>query len=217
MEILDGGRYEFTCINGHQTITILKQQKFEILFDIGAYAIIDGYYREAVSSFTSSLERFYEFYIKVITINKSIDKNSFILVWKLISGKSERQLGAFILLYTIMHGHAPALLSQSNVEFRNDVVHKGKIPTRTEALRYGNDVLKIIRPILNNLKENYKDSISKVISQYLSDCRRDNDKSVSTTSVATILSPLDDEPGHNELMLEDAMLLLKMMKSQQKG
>ncbi len=49
----EDGRYEMTCLKGHSSITFLQQQKFEILFDIGAHAIIDAYYREAVSSFTS--------------------------------------------------------------------------------------------------------------------------------------------------------------------
>ncbi|WP_238149350.1 hypothetical protein [Arsenophonus endosymbiont of Aleurodicus floccissimus] len=70
VEFKNDGRYEITCQNGHSSITFLQQQKFEILFDIGACAIIDGYYREAVSSFTSALERFYEFFIKVVCIQR---------------------------------------------------------------------------------------------------------------------------------------------------
>lgn len=54
------------CSHGHKTTTIVQNPKYEILFDIGANAIVDGYYREAVSSFTSSLERFYEYSIKIL-------------------------------------------------------------------------------------------------------------------------------------------------------
>ena len=53
LEFRDDGRYEITCPKGHSSFTIPQQQKFELLFDIGAYAITDGYYREAISSFTS--------------------------------------------------------------------------------------------------------------------------------------------------------------------
>jgi hypothetical protein len=56
VEFTDDGLYEATCPKGHKSITILQQRKFEILFDIGIYAINDGYYREAISSFTASLE-----------------------------------------------------------------------------------------------------------------------------------------------------------------
>ena len=55
VEFRDDGRYEVTCPKGHQAIVFLQQQKFELLFEIGAYAIADGYYREAVSSFAASL------------------------------------------------------------------------------------------------------------------------------------------------------------------
>lgn len=65
LEFRDDGCYGVCCSRGHTSVTILQEQKFEILFDIGANAIIDGYYRESISSFTSSLERFYEFCIKV--------------------------------------------------------------------------------------------------------------------------------------------------------
>jgi len=219
VEIRDDGRYEFTCENGHKTITILQQQKFEILFDLGAYAILDGYYREAVSSFTSSLERFYEFYIKVIATKNGIDESTFLSSWKHVSKQSERQLGAFILLYMVAHGSTPPLLSNSNVEFRNDVIHRGKLPSKTEALSYGNDVLNVIRPILRILRKNYKESAMKVVAQYLSECRSkyENDQSVSTMGVKTILSlSFEPEADEDDIALEDTMPYLMMMKLQQK-
>lgn len=211
VEFRDDGRYDFTCINGHQTTTILQQQKFEILFDIGAYAILDGYYREAVSSFTSSLERFYEFYIKVLSIERKIDEKIFMTSWKMVAKQSERQFGAFIFLYTLEHGKSPILLSTANVEFRNDVIHKGLIPTKAEALSYGNDVLNVIRPVLKNLKENYKDSIGKAVFQHLNKRRidSDKDKSVATMSISTILSLSVFDTAHDEQTLEKALLTLK--------
>jgi hypothetical protein len=36
------GRYEAICPKGHSVTIILQEQKFELLFDIGAHAIIDG-------------------------------------------------------------------------------------------------------------------------------------------------------------------------------
>ncbi|MGL5998259.1 MAG: hypothetical protein ACRC1I_17390 [Pseudomonas proteolytica] len=64
IEVRDDGCYMATCLSGHRTVTVLQQHKFGVLFEIGAHAILDGYYREAVSSFTSSLERFYEYTIR---------------------------------------------------------------------------------------------------------------------------------------------------------
>ncbi|PRX95313.1 hypothetical protein B0G73_1336 [Paraburkholderia sp. BL25I1N1] len=59
-EFTDGGRYVSECPQGDQALVDPRQQKYEALFQIGAYATEDGYYREPVSSFAASLERFYE-------------------------------------------------------------------------------------------------------------------------------------------------------------
>jgi len=57
-ELNDENLYEFVCPKGHRSLTQLQEQKFEILFDIASLALIDGYTKEAVSSYSSSLERF---------------------------------------------------------------------------------------------------------------------------------------------------------------
>ena len=85
LEWRDDGRYETTCPKGHSSITILQELKFELLFDIGAYAIADGYYREAVSSFTSSLERFYEFFISSVLLEKGVKEDDRIKSWKTVA------------------------------------------------------------------------------------------------------------------------------------
>src|SRR6266508_600785 len=140
-EFRDDGRYEVTCLKGHNSTTILQQQKFEVLFDIGAYAIVDNYYREAVNSFTSSLERVYEFFIKAVLLDKGIDDNRILQTWKMTASQSERQLGAFVFVYLTEFKSPPTLLNSTNVQFRNEVIHKGKIPTRQQALEYGQSVL----------------------------------------------------------------------------
>ena len=144
LEFHDDGHYEVCCSRGHTSVTILQQQKFEILFDIGANAIIDGYYREAISSFTSSLERFDEFCIKVFCENNSMYDDTFNKVWKQVSNQSEQQLGAFLFLWTNKFDEVPELLTNKDTKFRNEVIHKGKIPTKEEALIFGNTILKII-------------------------------------------------------------------------
>ncbi len=72
VELLDGNNYTFTCENGHKQTVLLQQQKFEMLFEVGANAILDGYYREAVSSFASSLERAYQFFSTVCLIERGV-------------------------------------------------------------------------------------------------------------------------------------------------
>ena len=186
----DNGLYELKCKNGHESIISLQEQKFEILFDLAANAILDGYYREAVSSFTSSLERFYEFYIKVIAIKHNVSEEVYLKSWKSIKNQSERQLGAYILLYTIEKDKDPPLLHNKKIEFRNEVIHKGKIPSKENAISYGEAVLNVISPVLHDLKTNENDHVMTVVSRH----NRDRNKKIkdakfmSTMSIATTLS-----------------------------
>lgn len=212
VEFRDDGRYEVTCPKGHKSVTILQQQKFEVLFDIGAYAIVDGYYREAVSSFTSSLERFYEFFVKAVLLNNKTEVKTFNQAWKLVASQSERQIGAFIFMYTSEFGTPPTLLNDRKVKFRNEVIHKGKIPTRQEAIDYGQAVINIVRPILKQVKGKYLKGMQRTVFQHLKECRanKDNNRQVSTMAIGTILSLSITEPGYDDRSLEESLASLKM-------
>jgi hypothetical protein len=201
VEFTDDGLYEATCPKGHKSITILQQRKFEILFDIGIYAINDGYYREAISSFTASLERFNEFFIKIVCISKGVEQNEINDSWKEISVQSERQLGAFIFLYLLEYGNKPPLLSTDNVKFRNAVIHKGKIPSKKEAIDYGQVVFDVIKPTLEKLKERYRDIMDQYVLSQLEETRKGTDKALPlvTLSIPTILSIAHDQPFHEEI------------------
>jgi len=207
LEFRDDGRYEVCCSRGHTSVTILQQQKFEILFDIGANAIIDGYYREAISSFTSSLERFYEFCIKVFCENNSINDDTYNKVWNQVSKQSERQLGAFLFLWTNKFDEVPELLTNKDTKFRNEVIHKGKIPTKEEALIFGNTILKIIRPKIKQLQFLFEKEISSVIFKHLRDCSKIESDQISggTMCTNTIISLSSGEESHNTQTLESAL------------
>ena len=210
VEFRDDGRYEIKCSFGHETTTVLQQQKFEILFDIGAHAILDGYYREAVSSFTSSLERFYEFALRVFLEKDSKSDDLFQSCWKKVASQSERQLGAFVFLWASNFNEAPELLSNSEVSFRNDVIHKGKIPTRTQAIRYGDSILSVLRPKMLAIREKFPQEVSKVTFYHLRDCRSDvdNGKTVSTMGVSTIVSLTRGEASHHNKSVEEHLVWL---------
>jgi hypothetical protein len=160
VEMNDEGVYPFTCSNGHETFTLVQQEKFEILFDLGAMAILDGYAREAVSSLAASLENFYSFYIRVISSKfflKSRDVEQTLSLVKL----SERKLGAFYLAYLMNSKEKPPVLSgrvgdfTDPVQFRNKVIHEGYIATTADVVLYGNILLRYIFDLLIEL--NVKD------------------------------------------------------------
>ncbi|MPW29930.1 hypothetical protein F9L16_13115 [Agarivorans sp. B2Z047] len=155
-EIRDDGVYHNKCPQGHETTTILDSLKFEVLFDIGMNAICDGYNREAISSFSASLERFYETYIRY---RMNVDKpgSPISSIWKAVSNQSERQLGAFIFIYATQHGVPPALLPSDSkttfsANFRNNVIHKGYIPSKQEALIYAEGIYSLLQRYIQEIE-----------------------------------------------------------------
>jgi hypothetical protein len=165
IDVRDDGLYKFHCPQGHEQLMELQQERFQILFEIGVKAIGDTYYREAVSSFTAALERFYEFCIRVYVIKVlklsggSMSFDSFDQAWKQISKQSERQYGAYIFLHSALLGVAPQLQSEKVRGFRNRVIHEGIFSTKSDAIEYGDGVLTLIRDGIEILRTKFGDEL----------------------------------------------------------
>jgi hypothetical protein len=219
VEIRNDGLYSLTCNNGHTTLTAIQQQKFEILFDMGAMALLDGYPREAVMSMATSLERFYEFYIKVITLKHQVTDDAY-LNTKRNATRSEREFGAFLYLYLIDHKNSCCPIidnkepdingrSKNNTKtwknFRNEIVHNGYIPSTEEALAYGNLIYQYIYSLIADLKENSSEYIQQAIVTQLNRAHEiDKDLKVATMCIPTLisLSQGDTPPNSLEKALE---------------
>ena len=146
--IPDDGVIEVTCDRGHHTFIIITEAKYEILSELAVTALHDGYYREAITSFASALERLYEYYIRIACRARGIDHATFTAAWKPLRKASERQLGAFAFLYLLENGGAFPLLGDKYVSLRNNVVHEGIIPDRKEAVTYGQAVGDCAAPLI---------------------------------------------------------------------
>ena len=167
MPMSDDGFYNVSCDAGHTMPTVLEQMRFEVLAETAIQAIMDGYYRDAVSSFAASLERFYEFYVRVILRHRGLTDAQISLTWKSVAKQSERQLGVFVALFACETKEAPPLLHSKQVEFRNDVVHKGAIPSEDKALAFGQAVVDIVQGILGRLYPDYGQAASEEIREHL--------------------------------------------------
>jgi hypothetical protein len=153
--ITDSGVYEVTCTRGHKSKVVIDNLPFEILFDYAINAIADGYFRDAIASFTSAMERYFEFFVKVIVRKNGSDFSSIDRSWKILSNQSERQLGAYVMLYTLEFNKQPTLLNtNTDTVLRNKVIHKGYVPTRDEAVKFGDAALNVIETSLLELKAN---------------------------------------------------------------
>lgn len=160
--IRDDGIHRVICANGHESLIILSNPLFEILFDYGIHAFHDGYTRESVASMAASLERFYEFYVKVIQLKYGVPAEEVDRGWKPLSRQSERQLGSFLSLYLVENKSA---IQPIDPEFRNKVIHRGKIPTAEEARAFGELVFSFLKENLNELKRTSTAFIGKEIAR----------------------------------------------------
>lgn len=204
VEIRDDGLYSSTCNNGHTTLTVIQEQKFEVLFDFGVMALIDGYPREAVTGFAASLERFYEFYVFTTCLKHDIELAEFQKTWKQVANQSERQFGAYLFAYLMDHngGNAPVIddekpdldgISRKSTktwkEFRNAVVHKGYVPSFSEAIAYGNIVYLHLNELILDLKERSGEYVQKATFHHIARAHQAaNDQLVSTFSIPTLVS-----------------------------
>lgn len=160
-ELRDDLSYEITCPNNHRTRLIYEVQKFEILFDMGISALIDGYGREAVTSFAAAQERFHEFCIKVFLHQLKVEGKDVAATWKLVSNQSERQLGAFYFLHLALIRTVP-IPDNKKVEFRNNVIHKGTIASTEDAKKYAAFVYDYIIRVVKEMKLRFPDSVRAV-------------------------------------------------------
>ena len=154
---------EFTCEKGHLTRLILSFELYELLFQQATYCIMDDYYREAISIYNTALKRFIEYAIEVMMLSNAPDID-FNKLWKEVSNQSERQLGAFYFLYSLHFNELPCFLDKTKVTLRNQVVHKGKLATKEEALDFVQYVFGYIKSILHKLKEKHLDKLGELNS-----------------------------------------------------
>jgi len=187
VELNDENLYEFVCPSGHKSLTQLQEQKFEILFDIASLALIDGYTKEAVSSYSSSLERFIEYCILVISLKNSVTIEDFIKTWKQMANQSERQLGAFLIL-CLQEGQLNRL-EENRSTFRNKVIHKGYIPSSKEAIDYGQYVLTVIQKTLKEMSKTSNGILQKAMHIHLTKngSKLPNNVRLSNASMPTII------------------------------
>jgi len=151
--INNSGIYQVHCVKGHEAVAIIDNVDFEILFEYSLNAIADGYYREAVSSSASAMERYFEFFVKVVLRSVGAEFSEIDRMWRNLSAQSERQLGAYIALYFDHFGAEPLLLEPNKeVPFRNSVIHKGYVPSEHEAVAFANSVMQVIETSLMTLK-----------------------------------------------------------------
>lgn len=138
------------CEKGHNQVIHLTNPLYSILFDNSVKALMQGNYRGCIFEAASALERFYEHAVRILIIpHKDVGNMEIIKhynsTWKIIKNMSERQLGAFIMLFHKTTNKSPILLNEKLTSLRNNTIHKGHLPLESEALQFLGSVYDIIQ------------------------------------------------------------------------
>jgi hypothetical protein len=164
IELQDFTAYQVVCERGHVSHLMIQLFPFELLFDSGTLAFLDGYYREAVGSFAAALERFYELAVRVLLRARGLEDAEIGQLWKVMSRQSERQIGAYVTLYGSDFRELAPLLSDKATAFRNEVIHKGRFPKREEAAEFGEAVLQVIWRASKSLRDRLSVELERELS-----------------------------------------------------
>jgi len=162
----DSGVANVTCSRGHTSAVMVQNQKFEILLESAANALLDGYTIEAASSLSAAYERFFEFTINVFCKNNSITEQALDETFKQVAKQSERQIGGFLFLYLITFGSGYQL-NKKIPEQRNKIIHQGYIPTPEEVMIFGDLIYQEICSITQLLKSKMQGEMTQVVMDEL--------------------------------------------------
>ncbi|WP_141233290.1 hypothetical protein [Lysobacter antibioticus] len=182
-----------SCPNGHPVVAIVQNPKFETLLETGSDSLILGQTLQASAAFSSARERALEFATQVLLRKLGISRGDYQAMFKDMSNQSERQLGAFLTAHLAVTKTA-FTLNHSIPKFRNNVIHKGKIPPPDEALSFCSSVFDEIRLACEALRAHCREQISAVILEQNSERVRDlkGTPGIVTASLNAIYSIISD-------------------------
>ena len=191
----DDGCYTVRCELGHEALVYVSNLKFEILFDMGVHALYDGYPREAVSCFATTLERFYEFYWRVAMAHLKVPIAEIDESWRNVAKQSERQLGAYISACLLLTNQKATIPNpNTHVKFRNRVIHEGYIPTKEEAIEYGDFILGLVRNEISALRDGASEALIETYDRLSPPIRpdgEDKEDDDEIVGVVNILTAID--------------------------
>jgi hypothetical protein len=169
-EYRDEGFIDVECPHGHRSRAVLQQQRFELLFDFGILALIDGYYRDSFATTATALERFLQFYLQVVARERGVEDEALQATLRRDVHRSEREIGAFAFVYLLENGHRCEPYFKHSHQWtkdRNDVVHNGHFPTAETAMSFGDATLGLIFTLGKELRARYSKACDKVVMSHV--------------------------------------------------
>lgn len=155
------GIYEGKCCRGHELQFRVQGFTFEHLLSMAIEDFKHRDYRASVTNIAASMERFFAFVNDLLLREKGVDPEVRKLYFSFMTNRSERELAAFLTMYTMKFNCLPFTKSkfEDNAKFRNLVVHQGIIPNRKEAEKYCEYVVGLMQDVLAQVLENVSDEL----------------------------------------------------------
>ncbi|MFM0205592.1 hypothetical protein PQR53_37915 [Paraburkholderia fungorum] len=199
------GRYRSECSRGHQQIVTLRQQKFEIFFELAAYAIRDGHYRQSVSSCAESLEDFHEFFLRAMAYQNGIKKERFDAAWKLLGISPQNREEAYSLNYRNFCARPPVLLRPDQNDWKDSVIEKGKMPRREECVAFGQTVLHVLQTAVRDARDAFPNGVKQAMQEQVTAAQQHASRSQAPWSIRTIVNLAMEGDEHSYESLEGAL------------
>lgn len=162
VEYFDDRLATLNCSRGHTGTIILQSQKFEVLMESGANALLQGFTLEACSSFAAALERAIEFGLRVLCTAQGVSNDLWVKTFRPISKHSERQLGAFAMMHALAFGE-PYTPNQKFAERRNRVIHQGEILNKTDATSFCSQAYDEIVKLTERINREYPGQVHDTV------------------------------------------------------
>jgi len=188
--VADEGYILLKCAKGHETVVFYDERKHDLLFRSACHALIDGYEREAVSSFAAALERVYEFFMRVVYRHSQVPSEGIEMTWRIMAKQSERQFGGFLVFYALLTGTAFPLDGKM-IEFRNKVIHQGYIPDENEADSFGAYVFNQKRALTKILSDNCPKALEEEVKAEMDEMKQSAPKGIPQMGLKATLVNVD--------------------------
>jgi hypothetical protein len=201
----DEGRHIAECQHGHTQIVALRQQNFEILFELAAYAIRDKNYRQSVSSCMKSLKAFQEFFLRSMAYQNGIKKERFDAAWKLLGISRQNRHEAYLLNYLNFCSRPPVLLTASQSEWKDSVMQKRILPTREECVSFGQAVLNVLRSAVEDTRDAFPHGVKLAMQEQVPVVEQHAFRPVARWSILTIVNLSAEGDEYPYPTLENAL------------
>ena len=157
------------CEQGHSSVVLNQEFKFESLFYEGLRYYAQRDYSTAIMKFATSLDQFYNF-CTLMMARAAIQDDNYVDNDFFKSLKyTEQKMGAFCALYQSMFREKPPLLKTNTIKIRNDAAHQGNSMKEPKlCLDYAEPVMKIITETIAKFQSQYPEVLKYEIEHHLS-------------------------------------------------